>query len=168
MRVHQYLHPGFMRALLTESQVHMELILQSPHILINTSLYWQTHFIKCDIQGLRQTLLWLSLRNWESQRCRQSSQWVPCVLPSGLLFTKLIFNLPLHWQTWLSLERKLTPSGAAAQSGRWGCLPHSTAMSGDPGTTTRLFQSVPGPTCVLTAHTFLDFIPSLPSSSKWG
>lgn len=50
--------------------------------------------------------------------------------------------------------------------GRWGCLPHRTATSGDPGTTAQ-------PECawlqyVLTAHTLLDFIPSLSSARSLG
>lgn len=48
---------AYVLALFTEPEVHMGLILQSPHVLISTFFYWQTHFIKCDVQGLRETLL---------------------------------------------------------------------------------------------------------------
>lgn len=146
----------------------MELILQSPHVLINTSFNWQTYFIKSDIQGLRQTLLWLSLRNWDSQRCCQSSRSVPHVLPSGFLFTKLIFTPPTTTAlTDLALIGEKTDSiWSCRTEGRWGCLPHRTAMSGDPGTMTQPECAWPH-VCTDGSHSY-NFIPSLSSTRSLG
>lgn len=102
----------------------MELILQSPHILISTSFYWQTHFIKCDVEGLRQTLLWLSVRSWESQRCRQSSKSVPRVLPWCFPFAKLIFSPPTALTDLALIGEKTTFSWTSCTEGERRAASH--------------------------------------------